>query len=61
MENTIYTPKIELPIPVMGRIADFLIAEIEEKEKKGVGMGSQHSLRIPGPWKGVPKGPSGMS
>jgi len=34
MENTIYTPKIELPIPVMGSIADFLIAEIEEKEKK---------------------------
>jgi hypothetical protein len=45
----------------MGSIADFLIAEIEEKEKKGVGMGSQHSLLIPGPWKGVPKGTSGMS
>jgi hypothetical protein len=61
MENTRCTPNIELPIPVMGSIADFLIAEIEEKEKKGVGMGSQHSLLIPGPWKGVPKGTCSMS
>jgi hypothetical protein len=49
-----------LPIPVMGSIADFLIAEIEEKEEKGVGMGDKSSPIIPGPWKGVPKGTSGM-
>jgi hypothetical protein len=45
----------------MGSLADFLIAEIAEKEKKGVGMGGKNSPIIPGPWKGVPKGTSGMS
>jgi hypothetical protein len=54
-------PTIELPIPGRASIADFLIAEIEEKEKKGVGMVSKRSSIIPGPWKGVPKGTSGMS
>jgi hypothetical protein len=54
-------PKIELSIPGRASIADFLIAEIEEKEKKGVGMGGKNSPIIPGPWKGVPKGTSGMS
>ena len=51
-------PKIELPIPGRASIADFLIAEIEEK---GVGMGGKNSPLMPGPWKGVPKGTSGMS
>jgi hypothetical protein len=55
------TPTIELPISGWANIADFLIAEIEEKEKKGVGMGGKSSPLIPGPWKGVPKGTSGMS
>lgn len=41
-------------------IADFLIAEIEKKKKKGVGMGGKNSPLMPGPWKGVPKGTSGM-
>jgi hypothetical protein len=53
-------PKIELPIPGRASIADFLIAEIEEKEEKGVGMGGNSSPIMPGPWKGVPKGTSGM-
>ena len=53
-------PTIELSIPGWASIADFLIAEIEEKEKKGVGMVGKSSPIIPGPWKGVPKGTSGM-
>jgi hypothetical protein len=60
MENTVDTPNIGLPIPVPGSIADFLIAEIAEKKKKGVGMGRQHSLFIPRCCKGVPKGTSRM-
>ncbi len=55
-----WTPTIELPIPGWASRADFLLAEIEEKEKKPVGMGGKHSSLIPGPWKGVPKGTSGM-
>jgi hypothetical protein len=55
-----WTPKIELP-PGWPSIADILIAEIEEKDKKGAGMGGKNSLLIPRPWKGVPKGTSGMS
>ena len=54
-------PKIEVPIPGRAGIDDFLIAEIEEKEKKGVRMVSKNSPIIPGSWKGVPKGTSGMS
>ncbi len=55
-----WTPTIELPIPGWASRADFLLAEIEEKEKKPVGMGGKNSSLIPGPWKGVPKGTSGM-
>lgn len=54
------TPTIELPIPGWTSRADFLLAEIEEKEKNQAGMGGKHSPLIPGPWKGVPKGTSGM-
>ncbi len=55
-----WTPTRELPIPGWASRADFLLAEIEEKEKKQVGLGGKHSPLIPGPGKGVPKGTSGM-
>ena len=61
MENIRCTPTIALPLPGQASIADFLTTEIEEKEKKGVGMGSQHSPLFSGSWKGVPKGTSGMA
>ncbi len=54
------TPTIELSIPGWASRADFLLAEIEKKEKNQVGMGGKHSPLIPGSWKGVPKGTSGM-
>ena len=55
------TRKIKLPIPGWASIADFLIAENEEKAKKGVLMVSKNSPIIAGLWKGVPKGTSDMS
>jgi hypothetical protein len=42
-------PKIDLLIPGRASIADFLIAEIGEKEKKGVGIGGKNAPIIPGP------------
>ncbi len=53
-------PTRELPIPGWASRADFLLAEIEEKEEKQVGLGGKHSPLIPGPGKGVPQGTSGM-
>jgi len=41
--------KLEWPLPGWASIADFLIADIEEKEKNRVGKGGKNSPILPGP------------
>ena len=55
-----WTPTIELPIPGWASLVGFLLAEIEEKEKKRVGMVSKRSPIVAWPWKGLPKRTFGM-